>query len=240
MVLTGVNIGDFGNGTSENFYGLIQELDKIEGIERFRISSIEPDLLNSDIIEFVSRSNKFVPHFHIPLQSGSDNLLSKMRRRYDSELYIERVTAIKNTMPNACIGADVIVGFPGETDEEFNKTYQLLLNLPLSYLHVFTYSERNNTTAVRMEDVIPIKTRKERSNILRILSEKKKKAFYLSQVNQQEKVLFEETEEYGMMFGFTSNYIKVKTEFNPLLINRTTRIEMKEIDRDGIMKINYN
>jgi threonylcarbamoyladenosine tRNA methylthiotransferase MtaB len=174
VVLTGVNIGDFGNGSNENFYELIQELDKIEEIDRFRISSIEPDLLNSRIINFVSQSTRFVPHFHIPLQSGSDELLKKMRRRYNTQLYRERIELIKHLMPDACIGADVIVGFPGESDEEFNKTMDFLIELPLSYLHVFTYSERANTTATRMKDIVPIATRKERSKQLRNLSEKKK------------------------------------------------------------------
>jgi threonylcarbamoyladenosine tRNA methylthiotransferase MtaB len=239
VVLTGVNIGDFGYGTDENFFGLIKELDKIEGIERFRISSIEPDLLTPEIIDFVSRSKKFVPHFHIPLQSGSNLLLKKMRRRYDTTLYKERVGLIKKTMPDACIGVDVIIGFPGETEAEFNKTISLINELPVSYLHVFTYSERNNTTAVRMEDIVPVNLRRERSKQLRILSEKKKRAFYNSQINKKEQVLFEKNEDDGNMFGFTSNYIKVKTSYNPLIINQTAMVKMTELNNDGTMKINY-
>ena len=237
VVLTGVNIGDFGNGSNENFYELIQELDKIEEIDRFRISSIEPDLLNSRIINFVSQSTRFVPHFHIPLQSGSDELLKKMRRRYNTQLYRERIELIKHLMPDACIGADVIVGFPGESDEEFKKTMDFLIELPLSYLHVFTYSERANTTATRMKDIVPIATRKERSKQLRNLSEKKKRAFYLSQQGKNEKVVFEKQEENGLMFGFTSNYIKVKTGYNPYMINQTGHVKLMEVGTDGIMKI---
>ena len=237
VVLTGVNIGDFGNGSKEDFYELIQELDKIEGIDRFRISSIEPDLLNSKIINFVNQSNKFVPHFHIPLQSGSDDLLKKMRRRYNTQLYRDRIELIKKLMPDACIGADVIVGFPGESDEEFKKTMDFLIELPLSYLHVFTYSERANTTATRMKDIVPIPKRKERSKQLRNLSEKKKRAFYLSQQGKNEKVVFEKQEENGVMYGFTSNYVKVKTGYNPYMINQTGHVKLMEVGTDGIMKI---
>ena len=188
VVLTGVNIGDFGYGTDEDFFGLIQELDKIADVERFRISSIEPNLLSNEIIEFVSKSKRFAPHFHIPLQSGSDVLLKSMRRRYESSLYVSRVEKIKELMPDACIGVDVIVGFPGETDEEFMKTYNFLNDLPVSYLHVFTYSERDNTTALRMEGVVPKDVRKARSNMLRILSEKKKRAFYEANVTSKKKL----------------------------------------------------
>ena len=239
VVLTGVNIGDFGNGTNESFLGLIKELDKIENIDRYRISSIEPDLLSPEIIEFVSKSKKFVPHFHIPLQSGSDLLLKKMRRRYGTSLYRERIDLIKGIMPDACIGVDVIIGFPGETEAEFNKTISFINELPVSYLHVFTYSERNNTTAVRMEDIVPMNLRRERSKQLRILSEKKKRAFYNSQINKKEQVLFEKNEDDGNMFGFTSNYIKVKTSYNPLIINQTAMVKMTELNNDGTMKINY-
>jgi len=239
VVLTGVNIGDFGNGTNESFLGLIKELDKIENIDRYRISSIEPDLLTTEIIKFVSKSKKFVPHFHIPLQSGSDLLLKKMRRRYDASLYRERIDLIKGIMPDACIGVDVIIGFPGETEAEFNKTISFINELPVSYLHVFTYSERNNTTAVRMEDVVPMNLRRERSKQLRILSEKKKRAFYNSQINKKEQVLFEKNEDDGNMFGFTSNYIKVKTPYNPLIINQTAMVKMTELNNDGTMKINF-
>jgi len=239
VVLTGVNIGDFGNGTNESFLGLIKELDKIENIDRYRISSIEPDLLTTEIIKFVSKSKKFVPHFHIPLQSGSDLLLKKMRRRYDASLYRERIDLIKGIMPDACIGVDVIIGFPGETEAEFNKTISFINELPVSYLHVFTYSERNNTTAVRMEEIVSMNLRRERSKQLRILSEKKKRAFYNSQINKKEQVLFEKNEDDGNMFGFTSNYIKVKTPYNPLIINQTAMVKMTELNNDGTMKINF-
>ena len=237
VVLTGVNIGDFGQGTKETFLSLIQELDHIKEIDRFRISSIEPDLLNNKIINFVNESKRFVPHFHIPLQSGSDKLLKKMRRRYNTQLYRERIDLIKKLMPNACIGADVIVGFPGETDREFKKTLDFLIELPLSYLHVFTYSERANTTATRMNDVVPVSIRKQRSKQLRNLSEKKKRAFYISHQGANEKVVFEKQEENGVMFGFTSNYIKVKTGYNPYMINQTGHVKLTEVGADGIMKM---
>ncbi|MBL7897511.1 MAG: tRNA (N(6)-L-threonylcarbamoyladenosine(37)-C(2))-methylthiotransferase MtaB, partial [Crocinitomicaceae bacterium] len=210
VVLTGVNIGDFGQGGEENFFQLVQELDKIEGIERFRISSIEPNLLSNEIIDFVAASNRFVPHFHIPLQSGSNQLLVSMRRKYLRELYAERVKSIKEKMPQACIGVDVIVGYPGETDEVFMETVRFIQELDISYLHVFTYSERANTTARKMADSIPINIRRERGRQLQILSEKKRRAFYQSQLNTQQEVLFEADEENGMMFGFTANYVKVK------------------------------
>ena len=239
VVLTGVNIGDFGYGTEENFFGLIQELDKIEDIERFRISSIEPNLLSNEIIEFVSNSQRFVPHFHIPLQSGSDVLLKSMRRRYASSLYVSRVEKIKGLMPDACIGVDVIVGYPGETDEEFMKTYNFLNELPVSYLHVFTYSERDNTTALRMDGVVPKDVRKARSNMLRILSEKKKRAFYESNVSLEDKVVFEDSEDNGLMHGFTTNYVKVKTAFNPLMVNQSAKVKMTAVDKDGTMKIEF-
>jgi threonylcarbamoyladenosine tRNA methylthiotransferase MtaB len=239
VVLTGVNIGDFGQGGEENFHQLIQELDKIKGIERFRISSIEPNLLSEEIIEFVSKSKKFVPHFHIPMQSGSDVLLQSMRRKYDTDLYQSRIEKIRELMPFCSIGVDVIVGFPGETDELFEETYQFLVDLEVSYLHVFTYSERVNTTAIKMKDVVPIATRKERSKRLRILSEKKKKAFYLKNEQQTEKVLFEADHEHGMMRGFTSNYVKVKAPYNPLIINLVAPVKMTQVDRDGLMKIEF-
>lgn len=240
VVLTGVNIGDFGYGTDENFFQLLQELDKIEGIERFRISSIEPNLLTDEIIEFVAKSKRIAPHFHIPLQSGSDIILEKMRRRYDSSHYKSRIEKIKELMPNCCIGVDVIVGYPGETDEEFQKTYAFLNELDISYLHVFTYSERDNTTAVRSDEgVVPQHIRKERNKMLTILSEKKKRAFYTSQTASEEIALFEATEDNGLMYGFTSNYVKVKTHFNPLMINQTSAIELLELDRDGVFKIAF-
>lgn len=239
VVLTGVNIGDFGQGQKENFYQLIQELDKISGIERFRISSIEPNLLSEEIIEFVSTSDKFVPHFHIPMQSGSDFLLKAMRRKYDKNLYESRIAKIKEIMPNCCIGVDVIVGFPGETDKIFEETYQFLTELEVSYLHVFTYSERANTTAIKMKEVVPMAVRKERSKRLRILSEKKKRAFYSSNEQHTEEVLFEADEEHGIMNGFTSNYVKVKAPYNPLIVNHITPVKMTQVDRDGLMKIEF-
>ena len=239
VVLTGVNIGDFGQGGEENFYKLIQELEKIEGIERFRISSIEPNLLSTEIIEFVSKSEKIVPHFHIPMQSGSDILLKAMRRKYDKSLYESRISTIKNLMPQCCIGVDVIVGFPGETDEIFEETYNFLTELDVSYFHVFTYSERANTTAIKMKDVVPMKVRKERSKRLRILSEKKKRAFYKNNEQHTEQVLFEADQEHGIMNGFTSNYVKVKAPFNPLIVNQVVPVKMTEVDRDGLMKIEF-
>ena len=232
VVLTGVNIGDFGNGTNENFYDLIKELDKIENIDRFRISSIEPDLLSDQIIEFVHNSNKFVPHFHIPLQSGSDQLLKSMRRRYDTKLYSDKIEKIKKLMPNACIGVDVIVGYPGETDEEFNKTMNFLKSLPISYLHVFTYSERANTTAPRMGEVVPMEERRKRSKQLRILSLKLKQKFYQEQIGSQEKVLLE-TKEDNSIYGFTENYIKVKIPYKEGLENKIKKIKITSITNDS-------
>lgn len=239
IVLTGVNIGDFGSNSTENFLGLLQELDKLEGVERFRISSIEPNLLTDEIIEFVAKSNKIAPHFHIPLQSGSDVILKSMRRRYDSALYQSRIELIKKLIPNCCIGVDVIAGFPGETEKEFMTTYNFLNELEVSYLHVFTYSERDNTTALRIEDIVPMKTRNERSKMLRILSEKKKRAFYETNLNLNESVLFEKEEQNEMMFGFTSNYVKVKTPYNPYMNNVSAKVKMTEIDRDGVMKFEF-
>jgi threonylcarbamoyladenosine tRNA methylthiotransferase MtaB len=239
VVLTGVNIGDFGQGGEENFFELIKQLDNVEGIERFRISSIEPNLLSEEIIEFVSKSKKFVPHFHIPMQSGSDVLLKVMRRKYDRTLYRSRIEKIKAIMPTCCIGVDVIVGFPGETDEIFEETYQFLTDLDISYLHVFTYSERVKTTAIKMTDVVPMDIRKERSKRLRILSEKKKRAFYQKNEQHTEEVLFEADQEHGIMNGFTSNYIKVKTAYNPLIVNHIAPVKMTEVDRDGLMKIEF-
>ena len=239
VVLTGVNIGDFGYGTNENFYGLIKELDKIEEINRYRISSIEPDLLSEEIIQFVKNSKRFLPHFHIPLQSGSDNLLTKMRRKYDTSLYRKRINLIKKLMPEACIGVDVIVGFPGESEEEFNKTIEFINSLPVSYLHVFTYSERANTTAPKMENEVPIELRRERSKQLRILSLKMKRAFYESQIGNTSKVLFEQQEENGYIYGFTENYVKVKYPFDRELVNTIKEVKLREIDRDGVIKIDF-
>lgn len=227
IVLTGVNIGDFGADSNENFLGLAQELDNIEGVDRFRISSIEPNLLSNEIIDFVSTSNKFVPHFHIPLQSGNDDLLALMRRRYDSALYKSRIERIKEVMPDACIGVDVIVGFPGETEERFMDTYNFLNELPISYLHVFTYSERPNTTAIRMkEDVVPVDVRKERNRMLTILSEKKKQAFYRSFQNQERPVLFEKENKDGMMFGFTDNYLRVSVKYEASQANTIRNVHL--------------
>lgn len=237
VVLTGVNIGDFGYNTEENFFGLIKELDQIEGIEQFRISSIEPNLLSNEIIEFVAQSDKFVSHFHIPMQSGSDILLESMRRRYNSELYKSRITKIKELMPDCSIGVDVIVGYPGETDEEFMKTYNFLNELPISYLHVFTYSERDNTTALRMEGTVPVNVRRDRNKMLRILSDKKKRAFYESNKGKSETVVFEESESNGMMHGFTKNYIKIKTPYNPLMVNQIGHVKMIDLNPDGTMRV---
>ena len=233
VVLTGVNIGDFGivDGKREaRFANLVMALDEVEGIDRFRISSIEPNLLTNEIIEFVSRSKRFVPHFHIPLQSGSNSILRKMGRRYLRELYEDRVSKIKTLLPHACIGVDVIVGFPGETDELFLETYNFLNELNISYLHVFTYSERANTRAVDLEGVVPMKKRNERSKMLRILSEKKRRKFYEENLGQTFTVLFEEDIEEGMMHGFTENYIRVAAKYDPMLIN-----ELKVVTLDGIL-----
>ena len=236
VVLTGVNIGDFGQGGDENFFQLVQQLDEVKGIDRLRISSIEPNLLSNEIIEFVAGSKRFVPHFHIPLQSGSDKLLVAMRRKYLRALYAERVAKIKALMPHACIGVDVIVGFPGETDEEFMETVNFLNALDISYLHVFTYSERANTTARKMADPVPLNIRRERSRQLQILSEKKRRAFYETQLNSNQEVLFEAEEEMGIMYGFTENYVKVKTAYNADLVNQIVPVKLNQIDRDGIMK----
>lgn len=236
IVLTGVNIGDFGQGGEEDFFGLIKELDKITGIERFRISSIEPNLLSNEIIDFCLKDSKyFVPHFHIPLQSGSDELLQKMRRKYLRATYTDRVEQIKSIAPNACIGVDVIVGFPGETEEAFMETYNYLNDLNISYLHVFTYSERANTTANKMDDVIPMHVRKERSKMLRILSEKKKRAFYESQVGKTGIVLWESQNDDGYINGFTENYIKVKHPYDASMENKMMEVEYLSIDGDGMM-----
>jgi threonylcarbamoyladenosine tRNA methylthiotransferase MtaB len=237
IVLTGVNIGDFGQDGEENFFQLVKALDEVEGIERFRISSIEPNLLSNEIIEFVAKSKRFVPHFHIPLQAGSDELLTKMRRKYLTDLYTDRVNTIKRLMPEACIGVDVIVGFPGETEEEFLKTVHYLNALPISYLHVFTYSERANTTAKKMADAVPINIRRERSRQLQILSDKKRRAFYETQLGKTESVLFEAEESGGVMNGFSSNYVKVKTPFNPALINQTVQVKFESIDLEGTVRV---
>ena len=236
VVLTGVNIGDFGRESEEDFYGLVQALDEVEGIDRFRISSIEPNLLSNEIIDFVANSKRFVPHFHIPLQSGSNEILRAMRRRYLKELYTDRVHRIKSKMPNACIGVDVIVGYPGETEQHFLETIDFLKSLAISYLHVFSYSERNNTVAVRRSDVVPMEVRKQRSKILQQLSEKKKRFFYESQKNKEFTVLFEAQEQFGEMFGFTENYIKIKTAYNPDWINQLKRVIPLAVNADGTMQ----
>lgn len=240
VVLTGVNLGDFGKGLQggktreENFYELVQELDKVEGIERFRISSIEPNLLTNEIIQFVAQSEKFVPHFHIPLQSGSNKMLKAMRRRYMRELYTDRVATIKSLMPHCCIGVDVIVGFPGETEEDFLETYNFLNGLDISYLHVFTYSERDNTDAITLEDVVAISERKKRNKMLRTLSVKKLRAFYSQFKGQMRTVLFEEENKNGMMFGYTDNYIRVSVPYDTSLVNQLTRFTMENLTAENI------
>lgn len=236
VILTGVNLGDFGVNHDEDFLGLIRELDGLGGIERYRISSIEPNLLTEEIISFVAQSNKFVPHFHIPLQSGSDTILTRMRRRYLSGLYEDRVSRIKELMPHCAIGVDVIVGFPGETEEEFLKTYDFLNRLDISYLHVFPYSERPNTTANKMKDVVPVKERMRRGEMLRILSEKKRNYFYRQHLGSIRKVLFEQEEKGEMMHGFTDNYIKVSMPYDPLMVNEITDTELTAILPDGTVQ----
>ncbi len=230
VVLTGVNIGDFGKSTNETFFELIQQLDKIEGIDRFRISSIEPNLLSNEIINFVAHSNKFVPHFHIPLQSGNDYLLTKMRRRYDTKLYTDRIAHINKTIKNCCIGVDVIVGYPEETDERFEETFKFLENLEISYLHVFPYSERNNTTAIRNEHVIEPKIRADRSKRLRALSKKKKQHFYAKNQGAKRTVLFEGENNDGFMQGFTDNYLSVHAPFDQQKINQLIDVELNKLE----------
>ena len=231
VVLTGINLGDFGHGTKENFYQLINELEELNSISRFRISSIEPDLLSEEIIEFVNSSEKFVPHFHIPLQSGSNFLLKKMRRKYNTDLYSSRIKLIKKLMPHACIGVDVIVGFPGETEEEFNKTIDYIKSLPVSYLHVFTYSERANTNAPKMNEIVPMEIRRKRSKQLRILSLKLKLQFYNENIGYMGKVLFESKED-NFLIGFTENYLKVKIPFKPKMINTIQEVRIEKISSD--------
>lgn len=245
IVLTGVNIGDYGKGEFGNkkhehtFLDLVTELDKVEGIERLRISSIEPNLLKNETIELVSKSRAFVPHFHIPLQSGSNDILKKMKRRYLRELYVDRVHKIREVMPHACIGVDVIVGFPGETDEHFLETYHFLNDLDISYLHVFTYSERDNTEATEMDGVVPKNVRAKRSKMLRGLSVKKRRAFYESQIGTQRTVLFESENKEGYIHGFTENYVKVKTPWNPELANTLHEIKLTHIDDDGSVRLEF-
>ncbi|KVV15583.1 tRNA (N(6)-L-threonylcarbamoyladenosine(37)-C(2))-methylthiotransferase MtaB [Flavobacterium sp. TAB 87] len=245
IVLTGVNIGDYGKGEFGNkkhehtFLDLVKALDEVEGIERLRISSIEPNLLKNETIEFVANSRTFVPHFHIPLQSGSNDILKLMKRRYLREVYTDRVNKIRQVMPNACIGVDVIVGFPGETDEHFLETYHFLNEMDISYLHVFTYSERDNTEAVEMDGVIPANVRSKRSKMLRGLSVKKRRAFYESQLGSTRTALFESENKEGYIHGFTENYVKVKTPWNPELVNTLHEITLTKIDEDGSVRLYF-
>lgn len=240
IVLTGVNTGDFGirdGKRMEKFADLIRALDEVEGIDRIRISSIEPNLLTDEIIEFVAGSKRFAPHFHVPLQSGSDKILKRMRRRYLREVYADRVKKIKSLMPHACIGADVIVGFPGETDEEFLETYRFINEIEVSYLHVFTYSERDNTLAATFSGKVPMPVRHERSKMLHILSDKKRRAFYAENIGRKATVLFENDVENGQMHGFTENYIRVSAKYDPLLINEMKAVLLTGIGPNGLMEV---
>ena len=243
IVLTGVNIGDYGKGEFGNkkhehtFLDLISELDQVEGIERIRISSIEPNLLKDESIDLVSKSRSFVPHFHIPLQSGSDDLLKLMKRRYLTKLYSDRIHKIREVMPDSCIGMDVIVGFPGETEEKFLETYNFLNELPISYLHVFTYSERENTEAAEMDGVVPVPERKKRNKMLRILSEKKKMAFYQTQIGKTLPVLWEHEDKDGIMFGFTENYVRVQKPYDQNSVNQIENLKLNKIESDGTVSV---
>lgn len=245
IVLTGVNIGDYGKGEFGNkkhdhtFLDLVKRLDEVEGIERIRISSIEPNLLSDEIIDLVSASRTFVPHFHLPLQSGSDTILKSMKRRYLRDLYTQKVMKIRSALPDACIGVDVIVGFPGETDEHFLETYHYLNELDISYLHVFTYSERDNTEAAEMKDIVPKNVRNKRSKMLRGLSVKKRRAFYESQLSSSKNVLFESENKEGYIHGFTENYVKVKSPWNPGLSNTLHRVTLTKIDEDGLVRFDF-
>ncbi len=242
IVLTGVNIGDFGKGEFGNkkhqhtFFDLINSLDEIEALKRIRISSIEPNLLSDKIIDFVAKSRAFVPHFHIPLQSGNNEILKKMKRRYLSDLYKDRIIKIKTLMPDACIGADVIVGFPGESDDDFLETYKFIADLDISYLHVFSYSERPNTEAEKMVDIIPKELRLKRSKMLRGLSVKKRRSFYEKQLGKKVKVLFELNNKKGYATGFSENYLKVRAPWNPKLANTIREIELVKIDQEGFLR----
>lgn len=235
IVLTGVNTGDFGVDTDENFYQLLQALEKVEGLERIRISSIEPNLLTNEIIELVAQSKNIVPHFHIPLQSGSDKILQSMRRRYLTELYTSRVEKIKELMPHCCIGVDVIVGYPGEEHTDFIDTYNYLNELNISYLHVFTYSERVNTTAYKLPGKVNMSERADRSKMLHILSDKKRLAYYNEHIGNTYPVLWEAENDQDVMYGFTSNYIKVKTKYDPMLVNEVTEVEITAIDTNDMV-----
>jgi len=240
IVLTGVNIGDYGKGEFGNkkhehtFLDLVKELDKVEGINRLRISSIEPNLLKNETIEFVANSKAFVPHFHIPLQSGSDEILKKMKRRYLTDLYTDRVNYIKSLMPHCCIGVDVIVGFPGETDEHFLETYNFLKELDISYLHVFSYSERENTEAAVMKNPIDKGVRHKRSKMLRVLSAKKKRQFYEQQIGSVRSVIFESENKEGFMYGFTENYVRVKAPYQMSWINTLKKTQLNQMDENGV------
>ncbi len=239
IVLTGVNTGDFGlqDGVrKEHFIDLVRALDEVKGIDRIRISSIEPNLLTDDIIEFVATSKRFVPHFHIPLQSGSNKILRMMRRRYQRELYVDRVNKIKSLMPHCCIGVDVIVGFPGETREDFLETYEFLNQLDISYLHVFTYSERENTVAATMDGSVPGSQRADRSKMLHSLSDKKRRKFYQDNLSTESVVLFENDVEGGMMHGFTQNYIRVSAKYDPVLINELKTLKLVSINEKGLVE----
>jgi threonylcarbamoyladenosine tRNA methylthiotransferase MtaB len=237
IVLTGVNIGDYGTQHETSLLQLIEKLDQLEGVERFRISSIEPNLLNDDIIDFVAQSKKFMPHFHIPLQSGSDDILRAMRRRYRTDLYKERVERILNRMPHACIGVDVITGFPGENEEKFAETRNFLLDLPVSYLHVFTYSERDNTTALRIADVVPNEIRQRRTLELRLLSEKKKRSFYEKFNDTEQQVLWESAEDEGVMYGFTENYLKVSKPWQAADVNSISNVQLGSLSGELVYKV---
>ncbi|WP_140936565.1 tRNA (N(6)-L-threonylcarbamoyladenosine(37)-C(2))-methylthiotransferase MtaB [Sphingobacterium lumbrici] len=240
IVLTGVNIGDFGvrdGKRQDKFLDLVRALDEVEGIDRIRISSIEPNLLANEIIEFVAQSKRFVPHFHMPLQAGNNKVLAQMRRRYKRELYAERVAKIRSLMPNCCIGVDVIVGFPGETREDFIDTYNFINEMDISYLHVFTYSERENTIAAQMEGAVPGAQRSDRSKMLHILSEKKRRAFYESQLEEVGEVLFESDVKDGYMHGFSKNYVKVRTAYDPLLVNEIVPVKFVAITENGEVDI---
>ena len=243
IVLTGVNIGDYGKGEYGNkkhehtFLDLIKALDDLKSIYRFRISSIEPNLLSEDIIKFIAKSNRFAPHFHIPLQSGSDKILKSMKRRYMTSLYSEKIRQIRSFLPNACIGADVIVGYPGETDQIFLETYNYISSLEISYLHVFTYSERDNTEAIKIKNRIDKSIRNKRSKMLRLLSTKKRRHFYKSQLGKSFEVLFESENKKGYITGFTENYIKIRMPWDPKLVNTLLKVKLEKIDDEGFVRV---
>jgi threonylcarbamoyladenosine tRNA methylthiotransferase MtaB len=240
IVLTGVNIGDYGKGLEVDldFFDVVKSIDKLDsGVERIRISSIEPNLLTDEIIEFVAESRLFMPHFHVPLQSGNNEILSSMRRRYKRELYVDRVIKIKKLMPHACIGVDVIVGFPGETEAHFLDTYEFIKDLDVSYLHVFTYSERNNTLAIQFDQTVDMGDRYKRNEMLRILSEKKRNSFYEQHLGTERMVLWEHEDKGGEMFGYTDNYIKVVKQYNESDVNKLTSCLLKSLNKEGIVEV---